>query len=948
MKDLIVKIAIDCQAIQTNSRNRGIGRYSLDLINHLIDIDFSIEITLLINLRLSQDFRKEISLMNRNNVQIRMWSPLENSNWSTGNLARQKLSEVLYQEVVNSINADVYLLLSPFEGFDDDSLWSTPSETYNIAIYYDAIPRIYKERYLGNKQLLKWYSNIESKIAKFDKILAISHDAGANAEKFLQLDHSTIDTIFFGVDKKSYEPSPTFNEIKEEFVLAVLGEDERKNKINLVKAWDVVHKKLPDLKLKIVYKQSEPEKMSNNKILKNANLGSSVEFLDFITDEKLYKLYNECKFTVFPSFYEGLGLPILESFLFRKACLTSDSSSMKELVRLTELKFDPNKPTEIANKIINLFANDRLQEQAITDGQTILEQFSSTNKKNQLTNLFVDIKKREKIKKKNELNNQIMGVYFHTILKPTESGIADFAENLIHPLHVLTNLVIVNDNPEGSINFCPICSEAIKVLSVSTFHDSYLKDYINIHNIGNSEFHIWQVKILAQYPGLTIMHDGYLSGLMRVTLERSIDARAFLTYAIQETSALNFIDPLIYMEPHLLVLNEKMTEYILESTSSIIVHNNQAKEMINRDYAIGEIASLNIVHPPLKAAKKRNPESITQNVIGIFGIIHETKMYEEIINSWKLSKTGRSGKYILRFIGKDLSSNFKNIYGEYSRKFNIECVGYVNENEYWSEIESVKLAIQMRRDVRGESSGAVIDLISCEVPIISNMLFGMDVFPIDLINPISIDFSSIELADKIDWVLENFDIAFEKSKIGREILGVELSPFKYTIRMLEIAQKTQLKNDFFPVTQLRRITSMLEKHEQAELKADELALICLESFPPIFKKIRVIVLLKELTALESSRFKKVLIKLKSQLSQITHLPIFFCKTINVYGHIETVNRIFFDNIYMDLLDNAEFKIRIQDSDIVFGSRSIVSSLNFDPSLVTLINSELGDFLESTD
>jgi glycosyltransferase involved in cell wall biosynthesis len=92
-------------------------------------------------------------------------------------------------------------------------------------------------------------------------------------------------------------------------------------------------------------------------------------------------LYNECAFTIFPSLYEGLGLPILESYIYQKACLTSNSSSMNELVIAPELKFDPGHPTDIANKIIGLFNDNEIKQQAIIDGQKILKQFSTESKK---------------------------------------------------------------------------------------------------------------------------------------------------------------------------------------------------------------------------------------------------------------------------------------------------------------------------------------------------------------------------------------------------------------------------------------------------------------------------------------------------------------------------------------------------------------------------------------
>ena len=943
-----MKIIIDCQALQTSSsRNRGIGRYSLDFLNEIIKIDLDVEIVLLTNAKLPTDYLDRIEFNGKKRIEIRRWSPLENSNWLNGNQTRRNLSEDIYLEVVKSLNADVYILLSPFEGLDEDAVWSVNSGTYNFVIYYDAIPRIYEKTYLGNKQIMGWYSTIESKIAKFDQILAISSSSATDAAKFLQIPESKISTIFFGIDTERSKTDQISNEEDDKFVLAVLGEDTRKNKQNLLIAWQKVHQQIPSATLKIVYKQSEPEKLSNRKILKDLNLSAAVEFLDFVTQEQLENLYSKCTFTVFPSFYEGLGLPILESYVFLKACLASETSSMNELVILPELKFDPNQPEDMANKIIGLFNNSELKLKAVNDGERIINKFSGLNKRNKLTQLLTSVEGKRIYKKTKDSDSRVHGVYFHTILKPTQSGVASFAENLIHPLHTLSNLVIVNDNPAISNHLCPTCGEPLTVISPSTFQDTYTDNYVNIHNIGNSIFHTWQVEFIGQYPGLLLMHDGYLSGLIWEWLRGNVDILEFLTFAIQETSAINFMDPLYFKQPHLLIQNEKLNEYFLESAHSIVVHNTQNEDMLRKDYFFEDHESINVIPLPIKRIKKEKADSRDSKIIGVFGIIAETKMFEEIIKSWKLSKAGQSKMYTLKFIGKNLSSDFDNLFKKNSKEFNIEHEGFVNEQEYWSQIESVKFAIQLRREIRGESSGAVVDLVSFGVPIISNMFMENEMTSFGSLNSISHEFTELELANKIDWVNDNIDIVVKKAVLARKQIEIEADPQKSAHGILQTALNGQSRSEYLPISQFKKFVSRYGDLVGKAVGINEIADICLESFPPVFKKIRIIVVLRELSPLESKKFKSVLHDLRFQLTEISHPPIFFCKISSANGHLETVNRMFFDDIYLEFLDSVDFRIRLQDSDIVFGIRNKASSLNADSSFGDLINSKLGDFLECT-
>jgi hypothetical protein len=549
--------------------------------------------------------------------------------------------------------------------------------------------------------------------------------------------------------------------------------------------------------------------------------------------------------------------------------------------------------------------------------------------------------------KQEDSNNPLLGVYFHTILKPTQSGVASFAENLIHPLHTLTNLVIVNDNPPISRNNCPNCDRQITVIDASTFRDTYIESYVNIHNIGNSAFHTWQIEIIGHYPGLILMHDGYLSGLIWESLRGNLDILDFLRFAMQETSALNFMDSSYFKQPHLLIQTEKLNEYFLDSALSIVVHNNQCEDMLRRDFLSDDFESMNVIPLPIKRTKKAKNESQDSKIIGVFGIIAETKMFEEIIQGWKLSKVGQSKEYTLRFIGESLSSKFDDLIKKNSEAFNIEHKGFVSEQEYWSQIESVKFTIQLRRQIRGESSGAVVDLMSFGVPIISNMFLENDTLSHELVNSISLEFTTSELANKIDWVNENIGITVEKALIARKQIELDSDPLKSAQGILQSALKGQSKSDYLPISQFKKIISKYGDFVGKGVNLEEIADVCLESFPPVFKKIRIVVVLRELSVSESEKFKDVLQNLRFQLTEISRLPIFFCKINTANGHLETVNRMFFDDIYLEYLESVDFRIRLQDSDIVFGSRNKVSQSNIDPSLGALINSKLGDFLEST-
>jgi glycosyltransferase involved in cell wall biosynthesis len=102
--------------------------------------------------------------------------------------------------------------------------------------------------------------------------------------------------------------------------------------------------------------------------IKRLNLKDKVIFLGYISDESLARVYQDCLFFVYPSLYEGFGIPLLEAFSFGKTVLTSDVSSMPEVSGDAALLVDPNNVDDIARGLEKLISDDtlRLKLQALS------------------------------------------------------------------------------------------------------------------------------------------------------------------------------------------------------------------------------------------------------------------------------------------------------------------------------------------------------------------------------------------------------------------------------------------------------------------------------------------------------------------------------------------------------------------------------------------------------
>jgi glycosyltransferase involved in cell wall biosynthesis len=117
------------------------------------------------------------------------------------------------------------------------------------------------------------------------------------------------------------------------FVLCVGTIEVRKNAYALVQAWDRLRAELGDRLPRLILAGQRGWRTEDlfDLLARTGNLGGAVLVAETPTDAELAFLYRQCLFTVFPSLYEGWGLPIGESLWFGKHCIASKTSSMPQV-----------------------------------------------------------------------------------------------------------------------------------------------------------------------------------------------------------------------------------------------------------------------------------------------------------------------------------------------------------------------------------------------------------------------------------------------------------------------------------------------------------------------------------------------------------------------------------------------------------------------------------------
>lgn len=251
-----------------------------------------------------------------------------------------------------------------------------PSGLNNVGI--KSVVTIHDLIYLRFPQYFKW---LDRKIYDFkfrsacknaDKIIAISEQTKKDIIHFFGISKDKIEIVYQGCDPIFYvqQSEQKRNEVKlkyllpNEFLLCVGTIETRKNQKLILEAL----RHLPEkISLVLVGKNSSYRSFLNNFIQSN-HLESRVQFLENIPFTDLPVIYQLAKIFVYPSKFEGFGIPILEALNSSVPVIAATGSCLEEAGGPYSLYVHPDDATELSSAILKLWTNDNLRSQMIEKG----------------------------------------------------------------------------------------------------------------------------------------------------------------------------------------------------------------------------------------------------------------------------------------------------------------------------------------------------------------------------------------------------------------------------------------------------------------------------------------------------------------------------------------------------------------------------------------------------
>jgi glycosyltransferase involved in cell wall biosynthesis len=217
-----------------------------------------------------------------------------------------------------------------------------------------------------------------------DRILTVSESSKRDILRFFSIDPDKIAVIYNAIDERFWTPPADTAmarvreryQLEDPFVLYVGNVKPHKNVERLVEAFArVVQQRSDKLKLLII-----GDEISKFQTLRRAvhrhQLHGQVRFLGFVGEDTLSVLYRLAGVFVFPSLYEGFGLPPLEAMACGAPVITSNVSSLPEVVGDAALLVDPYNPDEIAEAIVRVLSDPSLAADLRARGLARAREFS--------------------------------------------------------------------------------------------------------------------------------------------------------------------------------------------------------------------------------------------------------------------------------------------------------------------------------------------------------------------------------------------------------------------------------------------------------------------------------------------------------------------------------------------------------------------------------------------
>ena len=354
-----LRIGIDISTLLNHGTDIGAGRYIINLVQNLLQIDrkntyiltgrYTSESHLEIAYNFKKDFKDskiELKLFNISQKKLDLWNRLK---------------------------------FPPLElmGFRADLLHCPdylipPTMNKNIILTIHDLAFVRFPQFNFDWFIKKYTREVKKNAHISRKIIADSASTKNDIIRFFKIAPAKVEVIYLAADsifKKLPEKDKDKNVLKKykinkKYILSVGTIEPRKNFITLIKAFNHIKQKKADFNYKLVITGRTGWKSEATYLEReNSPYRDDILFIGRIPDKDLVQIYNQAELFIYPSLFEGFGLPPLEAMSCGLPVIASDTSSLKEVIGDAGILTTAGDESKLKKQILHVLENEEIKEE---------------------------------------------------------------------------------------------------------------------------------------------------------------------------------------------------------------------------------------------------------------------------------------------------------------------------------------------------------------------------------------------------------------------------------------------------------------------------------------------------------------------------------------------------------------------------------------------------------
>lgn len=371
---------------------------------------------------------------------------------------------------------------------------------------------------------------------------------------------------------------------------------------------------------------------------------------------------------------------------------------------------------------------------------------------------------------------------FVSPMPPQPTGIACYSAELLPYLAIYFDITVVVDQPIVS----PDITEHFKVINAATFSQQAEQYQFTLYQVGNSLYHAYQFALMRSYPGTVVLHDYYLFDAVwwlqeSNLLPEALPKRLYADHGYPALIALEHADP-SSRGPEYYPVNGLVTDL----AGGIIYHSEHARSLASQWHR-GKLEPTCIIPhlrelppwPNKQVARHALELDTHSHVVASFGGINPKKLTHKLVETFLESElASQNVKLVLVGAqhGGDYGSELNRYIKQHQNGRAIIITGYADRSAYTHWLAAADLAVQLRTQSRGETSGAIFDAMAYGLPVIANAHGSSAELPKQTLQLLPDRFTHEQLLDAMRELISSPASRQKLSREGRDYVDQVLNP----------------------------------------------------------------------------------------------------------------------------------------------------------------------------